>query len=184
MKPTPGSAFVKTRCAAISLGVLSALALLGGCQNEPAVQAAQTAVSAANAALPAVQATVQAAQTALPGLQATAQAGATLVSGVLNDSQAVAGRIQALLAGANAHVTTAPPGAATDAVTAVMITATDAQGNLAQLDPDTRSTAVVAALEIVGSTYPNATISLTIDASDGSPLVRGAKQPDQAPTLQ
>jgi hypothetical protein len=125
-----------------------------------------------------------AAQTVLPGAQATAQAGATLVSGALANGQPVLITLQSLLQGANVQVQTTPDGAAADAVTSVSIDGTDAQGTLAQLDPNVRKAAALAALQAAAQYYPQATITLTVKDTSGLALISGRVAPGQTPTIQ
>jgi hypothetical protein len=116
---------------------------------------------------------VQAAQTAIVvGQQAfaTAQPYMTILQGAL--------------AGANLDVKTTPEGALPQDITDVAIRATDAQGNLAQVDGQTRQTAVTAALLAASQYFPKATIELTLVDASGSALVSGSVAPGQSPTVQ
>lgn len=151
-------------------GVLASLVIGTACQARSSVEAAQTAIVAA--------------QTVLPGAQATAQAGATAVSGVLANGQPVLIMLQSVLQGANIQVQTAPDGAAPDAVTSVAIDGMDAQGTLAQLDPNVRKAAALAALQTAAQYYPQATITLTVKDSSGAALISGRAAPGQSPSVQ
>ncbi|HEX8969780.1 MAG TPA: hypothetical protein VF937_17995 [Chloroflexota bacterium] len=152
------------------LAALAALAAGSGCEARSSVEAAQTAIVAA--------------QTVVPGAQATALAGATLVSGALADSQAILAMLQPLLAGASVELTKEPSDAANDAVTDVSIAATDSLGSFAQIDPASRQAAARAALALAGAYYPNATISLSVVDGSGASLVSGTRAAGEAPLLQ
>jgi hypothetical protein len=165
------------RAAATGVVALGTLALVSGCGAKTSVEGAQTAVTAAQTALPA-------AQGALPAVQATAQAGATALAGALSEAQAIGGQLQLLLAGSSVELTTAPAGAANDAITDVTINATDSHGTLAQLDVASRQAAASAAMIGVGQYYPRASVSLTVRDAAGATLVSGTKPLGQAPAFQ
>jgi hypothetical protein len=152
--------------------ILAALITFGGlaCGANNSLEAAQTAVVAA--------------QTVLPGAQATAQAGATLVSNAVTVAQPVFLAVQGLLQGVSLNVTTSPPGAENDAVTDVTIQGTDTAGRLGGIDAQTRQTAAAAALVAVGQYYPKANVSLTVVDASGNTLVSGSLAPGQSPTVQ
>jgi len=119
------------------------------------------------------QSSIQAAQTAIVVGQtafATVQPVVTLMQGTL--------------AGANLKVTTQPDGAQPQDATDVTIEATDAQGNLAQVDPDTRQAAAAAALMAASQYYPKARVSLKVLDASGATLVSGSVQPGQQPAFQ
>jgi hypothetical protein len=150
---------------------LLVLSLLGSaCQAGSSIEAAQTAVVAA--------------QTVLPGAQATAQAGATLVSSALANAQPVVSVLQTTLQGASVAVKVTPDGATPDAATAVGVDATDAKGALGQMDALTRRVAVSAALEAASQYFPNATITLNVKDGGGNPVVSGSVSPGQTPQVQ
>jgi hypothetical protein len=153
--------------AAIIFGML---APASGCQAGSSIEAAQTAIIAA--------------QTILPGAQATAQAGATLVSGAFSNSQPALNALQGLLAGATLDVKTTPDGVENAAVTKVTIDATDAQGALGQVDPRARQAAGVAALLSAAQYYPNAAIDLNVVDTSGAVLLSGSVAPGQLPAVQ
>jgi hypothetical protein len=153
-----------------ALLVLVALGCLSGCEAHSSVEAAQTAIVAA--------------QTVLPGAQATAQAGATLVSIAVANAQPVVATLQAMLQGASVQVKITPEGAQPGDVTSVDIEGTDAQDRLSQVDSATRQAAVTAALMAAQQYYPNATITLKVDDASGSSLVNGSVAPGQTPSLQ
>lgn len=165
-----GMSWGRQRTALVVVGVLAPLLIGTACQARSSVEAAQTAIVAA--------------QTVLPGAQATAQAGATVVSGVLANGQPVLIALQSVLQGANVQVQTAPDGAAPDAVTSVTIDGTDAQGSLAQLDPNVRKAAALAALQTAAQYYPQATITLTVKDTSGAALISGRVAPGQSPSVQ
>jgi hypothetical protein len=156
----------------VGAALLTLGALAGGtaCGADNSLQAAQTAVTAA--------------QTVMPGAQATAQAGATLVSNVVSTAQPVILMLQGLLQGASLNVTTMPDGAQPGDVTAVSIDGTDNQGRLGQIDQQTRQTAVAAALVAVGQYYPKATVTLKVVDGSGDTLVTGSVAPGEAPSVQ
>jgi hypothetical protein len=133
------------------LALCLAVLAISGCQARSSVEAAQTAVTAAQ----------------------------TVVS-----ESGVLPRLQSVLVGSNVEVRTSPDGATNDAVTDVTITATDADGRLAQIDPRARQAAVAAALAAAGQTYPNATISLEVVDGSGIALISGSKAPGEAPTVE
>ena len=141
-----------------------------GCQAGTSIQAAQTAITAA--------------QTVLPGAQATAQAGATLVSGAFSNSQPARNALRGLLSGATLEVKTTPDGVDNAAVTNVTIDATDAQGALGQIDPHARQAAGVAALLSAAQYYPNAAIELKVVDASGAVLLNGSVAPGQLPAVQ
>jgi hypothetical protein len=66
----------------------------------------------------------------------------------------------------------------------VVVKATDARGNLAQLDSRARQAAVATAMLAVAQYYPNATVSLTLVDGSGSVLQSGSKAVGQAPAIQ
>jgi hypothetical protein len=165
-----GMSWGRQRVVLATVGVLAPLLIGTACQARSSVEAAQTAIVAA--------------QTALPGAQATAQAGATAVSGVLANGQPILIALQSVLQGANVQVQTTPDGAAPDAVTSVAIDGTDAQGTLAQLDPNVRRAAALAALRTAAQYYPQATITLTVKDTGGAALINGRVTPGQAPSVQ
>jgi hypothetical protein len=144
--------------------------LIGGCQAQGSVEAARTAIVAA--------------QTVLPGAQATAQSAATAVSGALSDSPSALGNLQLLLGGASLEVSTTPADAANEAVTDLSIEGTDAAGQLAQLDSRTRQAAAITALLLASQYYPNANISLKVVDASGAALLRGTKAPGQPAAVQ
>ena len=150
--------------------VLGMLALANGCQAGTSIEAAETAIIAA--------------QTVLPGAQATAQAGATLVSGALSNSQPALNALRSLLSGATLDVKTTPDGAENAAVTNVTIDATDAQGALSQIDPHARQAAGLATLLSAAQYYPNAAIDLNVVDASGAVLLSGSVAPGQLPTVQ
>jgi hypothetical protein len=156
--------------AAVALVVLVPLLMATACEAHSSVEAAQTAIVAA--------------QTVLPGAQATAQAGATLVSNALATAQPLAAALQAALQGASVQVKVIPDGATPDAATALQIDATDAQGTLGQVDPLVRRAAATAALQVATQYYPSATITLTVKDDAGGPLVSGSVAPGQLPKVQ
>ena len=160
----------RQRVVLTAAGVLAPLLIGTACQARSSAEAAQTAIVAA--------------QTALPGAQATAQAGATAVSGILANGQPVLITLQSLLQGANVQVKTTPDGAAPDAVTSVTIDGMDAQGTLAQLDPNVRKAAALAALQAAAQYYPQATITLAVVDTSGAALITGNVAPGRAPTVQ
>jgi hypothetical protein len=145
---------------------------------------ASGAACGANNSLEAAQTAVVAAQTVLPGAQATAQAGATLVSNAVTIAQPVFLALQGLLQGVSLNVTTSPPGAESNAVTDVSIQGTDTDGRLVAIDAQTRQTAAAAALVAVGQYYPKANVSLTVVDASGNTLVSGNLSPGQSPTVQ
>jgi hypothetical protein len=149
------------------------LALLGAataCQAHSSVEAAQTAIVAA--------------QTVLPGAQATAQAGATLVSSAFANAQPLIATLQAVLQGVSVQVKMTPEGAAPDAVNDVEVDGVDAQGTLANLDPSLRQAAGTAALSAAAQYFPNATISLDVKGSSGEQVLKGSVAPGQPPSVQ
>jgi len=157
---------------AIVGGVLAFGFLAGGsaCGANNSIEAAQTAVLAA--------------QTVLPGAQATVQAGATLVSNAVTAAQPVIVMLQGLLQGVPVNVSTTPDGAQPAEVTDVSIEGTDNQGRLGQLDQQTRQTAARAALVAVSQYYPKATIALKVVDGSGNTLVGGSLAPGQTPSVQ
>lgn len=138
----------------------------------------------ANNSLEAAQTAVTAAQTVLPGAQATAEAGATLVSNAVTTAQPVIAMVQGLLQGASVNVSTMPSGAQPADVTQVSIEGTDNQGRLGQLDQQTRQTAARAALVAVSQYYPKATIDLNVVDGSGNTLIGGSVAPGQSPSVQ
>jgi hypothetical protein len=155
------------------VGALIAFGLLASgtaCQANNSVEAAQTAVIAA--------------QTVLPGAQATAQAGATLVSNALTTAQPVVLMLQGLLQGVSVDVKTSPQGAESSAVTDVSIDGTDSQGRLSQIDQQTRQTAAAAALVAVNQYYPKANVTLKVVDAAGNTLISGSTAPGQSPSVQ
>jgi hypothetical protein len=163
----------RQRAAAALVSAVTAFGMLGlasGCQPGSSIDAAQTAIVAA--------------QTILPGAQATAQAGATLVSGAFSSSQPAFNTLQGLLSGASLDVQTAPAGVDNAAVTNVTIDATDAQGALSQVDPRARQAAGVAALLSAAQYYPNAAIDLKVVDASGEVLLSGSVAPGQLPSVQ
>jgi hypothetical protein len=155
---------------AVALVTLSMLALGTACGADNSLQAAQTAVTAA--------------QTVMPGAQATAQAGATLVSNAVSTAQPVIQLVQGLLQDVSVNVTTVPDGAQPSEVTDVSIEGTDNQGRLGQIDQQTRQTTVAAALVALGQYYPKATITLKVVDGSGDTLVTGSVAPGEGPTVQ
>jgi hypothetical protein len=155
---------------AAALLTLGALLSATACGADNSLQAAQTAVTAA--------------QTVLPGAQATAQAGATLVSNAIGTVQPAIVMVQGLLQDVSLEVTTVPDGAPPGDVTEVSIAGTDSQGRLAQIDPLARQAAATAALAAAGQYYPKATISLTVVDATGNTLVNGRVAPGGTPSLQ
>jgi hypothetical protein len=157
--------------------IVALLCASSGCEARSSADAVQTAVSLAQTAVPGIQ-------TALPGVQATAQAGATAVVGVFSDPQVINTQLQLLLVGASVDVATTPPGAPNEAVSDVVVKATDGRGNLTQLDSRARQAAVAAAMLAVAQYYPSATVSLTLVDSSGGVLQSGSKAVGQAPAVQ
>jgi hypothetical protein len=153
-----------------TLALLVLLLVSSACQAGSSIEAAQTAVVAA--------------QTVLPGAQATAQAGATLVSSAFASAQPVVTVLQTALHGASVAVKVTPDGATPDAATAVGVDATDAQGALGQMDALTRQVTISAALAAASQYFPNATITLTVKDGGGNPVVSGSVAPGQAPQVQ
>jgi hypothetical protein len=149
---------------------LIALGGVSGCQAGSSIDAAQTAIVAA--------------QTVLPGAQATAQAGATLVSIAVANAQPVVAALQAMLKGVSVQVKITPEGAQPSEVTNVEIDGTDAQGNLSQVDSRTRQAAVGAALAAAQQYYPNATINLKVSDASGGNLINASVAPGQTPNIQ
>jgi hypothetical protein len=119
------------------------------------------------------QSSIEAAQTAI-----------VLGQTALATVQPVAVTLQGALAGAQLDVKTTPDGAQPQDVTNVQIRATDAQGNLAQLDEQTRRVAATGALVAASRYFPNATIALNVLDGAGSTLVSGSIAPGQQPTVQ
>lgn len=152
------------------LFVLALLAAATGCQAHSSVEAAQTAIVAA--------------QTVLPGAQATAQAGATLVSTAFGNAQPLIATLQAVLQGVSVQVTMTPEGAAPDAVTDVDLEGTDSQGTLENLDASLRQAAGTAALSAAAQYFPNATISLDVKGATGEQILKGRVAPGQPPSVQ
>ncbi len=119
------------------------------------------------------QNSVQAAQTAIVvGQQALATA------------QPYMSIVQGALAGADLKVKTTPDGALPPDITDVSIQATDAQGNLTQVDPSTRQAAATAALLAASQYFPKATIELAVLDAQGTTLVSGSVAPGQSPSVQ
>jgi hypothetical protein len=147
------------RAVVTGVAVLGLLAASSGCEVRSSVDGAQTAVAIAQTALPGIQ-------TALPRVQA------------------VAVQLQALLAGAHVEVETEPDGAPNEQVSEVKISATDAQGAFAQLEPSAQQATAGAALLLVGQYYPNATVSLSIADERGELMVSGTRAPGQPPSVQ
>jgi hypothetical protein len=156
---------------------LMAIVVGSGCEARSSVEGAQTAVAVAQTALPGLQ-------TAVPGIQATAQAGATVVSGVLADPRAINLQLQTVLAGATVDVKATPDTAANEAVAQVQVSATDARGTFAQLDPLGRQASGSAALVLVGQYYPNASVALSVVDDAGAALATGTRAPGQLPQVQ
>lgn len=150
--------------------VLTLLGAATACQAHSSVEAAQTAIVAA--------------QTVLPGAQATAQAGATLVSGAFSNAQPLISTLQAVLQGVTVQVKMTPEGAPSNAVTEVELDGTDSQGTLGNLDPLLRQAAGTAALTAAAQYFPNATISLDVKAASGQELLKGSIAPGQQPSFQ
>ncbi len=92
--------------------------------------------------------------------------------------------LQGALAGASLDVKITPEGALPQDATDVHIQATDAQGNLAQVDTATRQAAANAALLAASQYFPNATIQLNVVDASGAILVTGSKVPGQTPSVQ
>jgi len=132
----------------------------------------------------AAQTAVVAAQTALPGAQATAQAGATLVSVAVANAQPLVTTLQGLMAGVPVKVTITPDGAEAQAVTSVDIEGTDQLGTLGQVDPRARQAAASAALLAAAQYYPNASIALKVNDASGGALISGSLAPGQSPRVQ
>ncbi|MGI9149321.1 MAG: hypothetical protein ACR2IK_22690 [Chloroflexota bacterium] len=164
--------------------VLSALALVSGCDAGASVSSVQTAASVAHTAVGVAQTALPAVQTRLPGIQATAQAGATQVVEVLSDPQVINAQLQVVLVGATIVVTPTPRGAANDGVTQLAITATDTRGMLAQMDTTTRQASAGGALRLAAQYYPRAVVSLSLFTNTGGPLLSGTKAPGQEPAFQ
>jgi hypothetical protein len=112
-----------------------------------------------------------------------AQTAVTAARTVVSESGVLPG-LQAVLVGSNIEVKTTPDGVANDAVTDVSITATDADGRLAQIDARARQAAVAAALAAAGQAYPNATISLEVVDGSGAALISGTKAPGGTPSVE
>jgi hypothetical protein len=168
-----GVATDRQRAARPVVAALLTLSLLAGgtaCGADNSLQAAQTAVTAA--------------QTVMPGAQATAQAGATLVSNVITTAQPVILLVQGLLQDVSLKITTLPDGAQASDVTDVSIDGTDTEGHLAQIDEQTRQTAAAAALAAVSQYYPKATVTLTVVDGSGNTLVSGSVAPGETPSVQ
>ncbi len=153
--------------AMLTLGVLA-----GGtaCGADNSLQAAQTAVTAA--------------QTVMPGAQATAEAGATLVSNAVNTVQPAIVLVQQLLRDVALKVTTMPVGAQPSDVTEVTIEGTDNQGHLGEIDALARQAAVTAALAAIQQYYPKATVTLTVVDASGNLLAQGRVAPGESPSVQ
>jgi hypothetical protein len=154
--------------AVVALAVLACW--LTACQANSSVEAAQTAIVAA--------------QTVLPGAQATAQAGATLVSIAVDNAQPVVASLQAMLQGVSVQVKITPENAQPADVTSVEIEGTDAQDRLSQVDSATRQAAATAALMTAQQYYPNATITLKVNDASGATLLTASVAPGQTPNLQ
>jgi hypothetical protein len=160
----------RQRGALLALLVLASLGCASGCQARSSVEAAQTAIVAA--------------QTVLPGAQATAQAGATLVSIAVANAQPVVAALQAMLQGVSVQVKITPEGAQPADVTDVSIEGTDAQNRLSQVDSVTRQAAASAALAVAQQYYPNATITLKVNDTSGASLLDASVAPGQTPDVQ
>lgn len=119
------------------------------------------------------QSSVEAAQTALV-------VGQTALATV----QPYAVMLQGTLAGANVDVKTSPDGAQPQDVTSVSIKATDARGNLVQVDARARQAAASAALLAASQYFPNATIALNVVDASGNTLISGSMAPGQSPSVQ
>jgi hypothetical protein len=154
----------------VTLLTLSVLVGATACGADNSLQAAQTAVTAA--------------QTVMPGAQATAEAGATLVSNAISTVQPAIVMVQGLLQDVSLKVTTVPERAQPGDVTEVSIEGTDSQGRLGQIDPLARQAAVTAALAAVGQYYPKATVTLTVLDASGNTLVTGSVAPGASPSIQ
>lgn len=143
----------------VALGTLLVLGPLSGCQAQSSVQAAQTAIVAGQTAIVAGQSAL-----------ATVQPYAVMLRGAL--------------AGANVDVKLTPDGALPQDVTWVTIKATDAQGNLAQVDARTRQAAASTALAAASQFFPKATIELDVVDASGTSLVSGSMAPGLQPSVQ
>lgn len=138
---------------------LAVLVITSGCQAQSSVQAAQTALVTGQSALATVQP-------------------------MLATVQPVVVMLQGALAGAKLDVKTSPDGAQPQDVTDVNIQATDAQGNLTQVDPQTRQAAVRAALMAASQYYPKANIALKVVDASGATVLSGSVAPGQTPSIQ
>jgi hypothetical protein len=160
----------RQRALACGVGALVLLLMGSACQARSSVEAAQTAIVAA--------------QTVLPGAQATAQAGATLVSIAVANAQPVAATLQALLQGVSVQIKATPADAQPDAVTDLAIEGTDVQGTLSGVDVRARQAAAAAALVAAQQYYPKASISLRVTDGSGGTLLSGSVAPGAAPDVQ